>query len=92
MPKHQDTPKRCRIKGVIEYCRVKQINVNIDEVAKFFEVSQSQVYTIFNDEDRSRNISFTKNEIRDRNNKFIDAQIAHADRIIEKNELNFENC
>ena len=90
MPKHQDTPKRCRIKGVIEYCRAHQINVDVGEVAEFFEVSRSKAYATLNGEDRSRNHSPTKNETRDRNLKLTGAQIAHADRIIEESELDLE--
>ena len=90
MPKHQDTPKCYRMKGDIEYCRAHQINVNVGEVAEFFEVYQSKAYATLNGEDRSRNHSLTKNETCDRNSKLTNAQIAHADRIIEKSKLNLE--
>ena len=87
MPKHQDTPKRYRIKEVIEYCRAHQINVNVYEVAEFFEVSRSKAYATLNGEDRH---SPTKNETRGRNLKLTGAQIAHANRFIEEGELDLE--
>ena len=90
MPKHQDTPKRCRIKGVIEYCRAKQIDVNVGEVAEFFGVSSTQGYVTLNGDDRTRNNSPIKNETRGRNLKITGAQIAQADRIIEESELDLE--
>ena len=91
MPPQYNTPKRCRIKGTIEYLNAHHIPYNTIDVIKFHGDSKTQGYETLKGADRTRhNDSNRPIETRGRKNKLTSAQIAHDDQIIEENELEME--
>ena len=90
MPSQYDTPKRCRIKGTIEYLRAHNIKHDSNKVATFFEGLRARLFTTLSGPDRTfHNIEDT-NKTRDRKRKITGAQIAQADRIIEETKLELQ--
>lgn len=88
---HHDTPKRCRIKGVIEYLNAHYIPYFKRDVFQFFDASHTQAYDILNGNDRTcHNDSTRPNETRERKRKITSAQIAHADQLIENTTLDMK--